>query len=422
MALRDAFRTAPALEVDLRRIEHTLVTVRWVGVAFGLFRMLLFPPTRSRNALAAWILLGVLALGNVLIDRSRANPDLDIRTVGRVSYGLDMVFLVGLTWLLAYDPTSNMWLALFLIAVEGGVRYQLPGALGGWVVIVVGYVAIGQYLEVVEGFVVPADVITFRAGTALVIGVTIGLLTRDLHVARERAEATAEDLRKVQEMRGRIVDTLAHDVRSPISVISMTLDTVRQGRASGPVADRLLEGAARHVARLETLVNDLLDMARSERGALTLDLEHANLRAVVDEAVSYLDVPGLEVDVPSDLTLVIDPERVEQVIVNLLTNAVRHGEPPVILRAQAVGDVVRIEVEDHGSGVAERDIPGLFDPFAVEGGDEASVGLGLWIIRELTEAHGGTVSYEPSQAGGARFCVELPRDGQSTTAAANGDD
>ena len=112
--------------------------------------------------------------------------------------------------------------------------------------------------------------------------------------------------------------------------------------------------------------------------------------------------------------------RVEQIVANLIGNALKHGQPPVQLRARRLGDGVAIEVSDAGRGVPEEQRRQLFDAFG-RGVTSDSVGLGLWIVRTLTEAHGGEARYE-ERDGRACFVVELPssngesRQGSSTLA------
>jgi signal transduction histidine kinase len=107
------------------------------------------------------------------------------------------------------------------------------------------------------------------------------------------------------------------------------------------------------------------------------------------------------------LRVYADHERLEQVLVNLIANAVRHGRPPVHVTAEALGDTVRIAVRDHGPGVPPEHQGALFERFGGDSDHPDSVGLGMWIVRLLVEAHGGTVGYE-SAGPGARFIVSLP--------------
>jgi signal transduction histidine kinase len=122
----------------------------------------------------------------------------------------------------------------------------------------------------------------------------------------------------------------------------------------------------------------------------------------VREALSYVRPDGVTVDIDAGLMIWVDPERFEQIVVNLVANALRYGQPPVTVRTAADGPVARVEVQDHGAGVPEEVRARLFTRFGVGGPD--GTGLGLWIVRQLAEAHGGAASYHPAGPG-ARFVV-----------------
>jgi two-component system sensor histidine kinase KdpD len=115
----------------------------------------------------------------------------------------------------------------------------------------------------------------------------------------------------------------------------------------------------------------------------------------------------VETDVSAELQLRIDPVLFEQVLINLLENAVKHGGPPYSVSAQRTGDSIRIEIGDRGRGLPEGDPARLFEKF-VRGSAAPGAGLGLAVVRAIVEAHGGTVSAENRQGGGALFRIVLP--------------
>ena len=119
------------------------------------------------------------------------------------------------------------------------------------------------------------------------------------------------------------------------------------------------------------------------------------------------------IEMPEGFTMTADRDHTHRILVNLLTNAVRYGQPPVVIRASAVEGAARIEVEDSGSGVPADFVPHLFEKFRRASDAEGdhlrgSSGLGLAIVRGLAEANGGTASYRGSVSGGAIFEVEFP--------------
>jgi two-component system sensor histidine kinase KdpD len=115
----------------------------------------------------------------------------------------------------------------------------------------------------------------------------------------------------------------------------------------------------------------------------------------------------VEVDAPSDLAIPVDPILFEQVLINLIDNAVKHGAPPLELRAHREGTAVVLDVVDHGHGIPAELGSTLFDKF-VRASTAPGAGLGLAVVRAIVEAHGGRVSVENVEHGGARFGVEIP--------------
>ncbi|HWH00844.1 MAG TPA: HAMP domain-containing sensor histidine kinase [Pilimelia sp.] len=189
--------------------------------------------------------------------------------------------------------------------------------------------------------------------------------------------------------------------------------------AAPPPGDRLtpqeriamLDNALRQVTRLSRLSAVLLDADRVDsQGTLRLDLAEVALADLVRDVLDQLNAPDVQVALAPDVTVTADRERLEQILVNLVSNARRHGAPPVELRAEAVGDTVRIQVRDHGPGLPPALRDRAFSRFAAGHSDAGSVGLGLWIARELARAHGGDIAYEPARPG-ALLVVTLPRAG-----------
>jgi signal transduction histidine kinase len=108
--------------------------------------------------------------------------------------------------------------------------------------------------------------------------------------------------------------------------------------------------------------------------------------------------------------VIADPARLEQMLVNLTTNAMRHGAPPVVIEGRGVGNTISLTVRDHGKGVPRSDQPHLFERLSPTDGHQGSVGLGLWIVKMLAEAHNGEVAYRTG-ASGAECTITLPLDG-----------
>ena len=224
--------------------------------------------------------------------------------------------------------------------------------------------------------------------------------------AREE-RSLRHDLEVRERWRGALMATLAHDVRSPLTSVAGAIEILQDDSSLPPTYRPLLGSAMRQTKRVLQLSTGILEVERVEDGALVLDrrrvpvveLGHRVAELTQPESVVIEADPGLEIDV--------DPQRIEQVLFNLVNNALRHGVAPVVVSARALPGVVELAVEDHGNGVPASDVPSLFDRFSAAEHSAHSVGLGLWIVRILGEAHHGRVHYEAPR-GGARFVVTLP--------------
>lgn len=237
---------------------------------------------------------------------------------------------------------------------------------------------------------------------AVGIGLVIEGQVRHLRAERDRAA-------RAEAWRSALLATVAHDIRSPLTSVHgtlMLLDKVDELPAERRKS--LTQGALRQTGRLTRLATGLLDLERVEQDKLRLDRRWVSVAAIAEDSASLV-AKDSDVAVLADpaLRVYADQERLEQVLVNLVANAVRHGQPPIHVTAESVGHTVRIAVRDHGPGVPPQRQAALFDRFGGDSDHPDSVGLGMWIVRLMVEAHGGTVGYEPADPG-ARFTVSLP--------------
>lgn len=225
-------------------------------------------------------------------------------------------------------------------------------------------------------------------------------------------DAALQEVAAAEQWRADMMSTLAHDVRSPLTSIEGALRLLeRRGDELPPEArDKVISAGLRQAARVRRLATGLLDMDQVDDGVLRLHREEVDLTEAIDRAVS-LTSTSTHVEVEEGLTGYVDQERLDQVLVNLITNAQRHGAAPLVVTATASPDRngVRIVVRDHGPGVPTAAQPHLFDRFSRSDVDPHSVGLGLWIAYRLVEAHGGTIHYEDADPG-ASFVILLPPD------------
>jgi signal transduction histidine kinase len=230
-------------------------------------------------------------------------------------------------------------------------------------------------------------------------------------IAIERARLY-EEVVMLDQLKTNFVAVASHELRTPAAAVYGALATIveRADELSPDTREDLLRVAYEQGERLARLLDQLLDLSRLDSRAIRIDPRPIVLRSVLSKIVSETVPPGtpLEVAVPADLAVVADPVMLDRVVSNLLTNAVRHGAPPIVVAAEQKDRHLRIAVNDTGRGVPMDMRARLFDRFE-RGEDAAGTGLGLAIARAYARAHGGDLVYEPApEATGARFELIVP--------------
>jgi PAS domain S-box-containing protein len=216
--------------------------------------------------------------------------------------------------------------------------------------------------------------------------------------------------------------TLSHELRTPMTSIMGWVHLLKSGRMDAQRTQQALASLERGARAQAAVVNDLLDISRIMRGRLRLDVRRTNLPMVLNEAAETVESAvqakrlNLSLTVAPDVsTIDADPDRLRQVFWNLLSNSVKFTpmDGSIDVVADRQGEIVRVEVTDTGCGIDPGFLPFVFDRFRQENGSAArghgGLGLGLAIVRELVELHGGTV--EAASDGlnrGATFVVYLP--------------
>jgi signal transduction histidine kinase len=233
------------------------------------------------------------------------------------------------------------------------------------------------------------------------------------------------ELRRQEAERGHMLSLVSHELKTPLTSVKARVQMSRRRlqRAQSPEADTL--GRVEHdVGRLERLVNDLLDASRVESGKLEIHPDRCELAAlcqrVIDEQIATTG-RDIALDAPEgDVWTTVDADRIEQVLGNLLSNALKYSpeQTPVHVALSTVdaGAAAEIAVRDHGLGIAPDAQASLFDRFyrvpgvSVQSGSGVGLGLGLYICREIVERHGGSIGAGPCASTGAGTCirVELP--------------
>jgi two-component system sensor histidine kinase KdpD len=250
----------------------------------------------------------------------------------------------------------------------------------------------------------------------------IEAFTQQAGLAIERArlaeEAKASALRiRTEEMRNALLSAVSHDLRTPLGAITGAGTALRddKGRLDPAQRAELCETICAEAERMERLIGNILDMVRLESGGIVPKREWVPLEEIVGSALTRLESRlgscEVRVVIPESLPLVsVDPVLFAQVFVNLIDNALKHGESsPIEIAARHQAGALQIEVADRGPGLPAGAEQRVFEKFyrgpQVRAG---GVGLGLPICRGIVQAHGGAIVAEPRAGGGALFRITLP--------------
>jgi PAS domain S-box-containing protein len=239
-------------------------------------------------------------------------------------------------------------------------------------------------------------------------------ITSSNRLARDLGRVNAE-LHQVNQLNADVLGVVGHDARAPLSLVLGHLEMLQETWQDASEEDRLgrVDRALGAALRLSALLEDILAMANFESGTIATRPIRVLVHEVVVDALDTLQGRAdVEVRRDADQVALVDPFHLRQMIANLVSNALRYGEPPVVVTLREEGGSVWIEVKDDGPGVPEAFVPQLFDRFTrpvdPTPGRRPGSGFGLYIVRRLAEANGARISYAPGVAGGSVFTLVLP--------------
>lgn len=313
--------------------------------------------------------------------------------------------------------------------VESPMLFQKPDLEGFWQTLPAAYRDLSRQFPTLSLMVVPL----------VARGRNLGVLTlsrregrevysdEDLKLVTDLADRAAMSLevsrlyeieRHAVALRDEFLSVAGHELRTPLAALQLQVQSLLHRTPSK--ADRLLDRLAkieRHTARLGNLVDELLDVSRINGGRLQLHLCEIDAESLVRDVIERLGPKfqragmGIALDLQPGVRGHWDGTRIEQVLSNLLENAVKYGAgEPVEIQVRAAGGRARFSVRDHGIGIRPEDRARVFERFerAVPEQAYAGLGLGLWISRQLVDAHGGCIGFESVPGQGTTFVFELP--------------
>jgi len=246
-------------------------------------------------------------------------------------------------------------------------------------------------------------------------------LAASLDGTRDMLQKALTEVRQLEQQKDEFLSIASHELRTPLTTMKgLTQLTRRRLERAGADEASFLQLMERAIFRMERLVKDLLDVTRIDAGKLALRLQLCNLAEICQQAVEeeqLISNRNIALELPAGpVPIEIDPERITQVISNLLANAIKYTRKdcPITVRLRQEEGQARVAVHDGGEGIAAEAMPHLFERFyrvsdaEVRGGAQAGLGLGLYICRVIIELHHGQIGVESQPGQGTTFWFTLP--------------
>lgn len=395
-----------------------------VGIALALAVLLLKPSPGDAQALALCLGgtgLAALLIGPPLIWGIVRWPfrSLRARIVAACSLSVALALLIlllisSLMFLSPHDAQLLFLLLVFVGLVSGCVAWLVARALSASVerlTLATGRVMAGDLTARVE---VPGSDELARLGASF-------------NEMAARLEAAALQHQQDEAARRELIAAVSHDLRTPLASIRVMVEALNDGLVDDPeTVQRYLGTIQGQVSTLSVLIDDLFELAQLSSGQLHLPLQEASLCALVSDAIEGLRPQAeqkqlqLRGEIDDSLEpLWVDPSKLQRALLNLLQNAIRHtpADGTIVVAVRREGELVRVDVQDSGEGIAAEDLPHVFDRFyrgeKSRSREYGGAGLGLAIAKGIVEAHGGRIWVESHPPDGPRrgstFSFTLPR-------------
>lgn len=327
--------------------------------------------------------------------------------------------LIGITG----GVESVYYLMLLLPLVSTASYLDVIGTMISSVAAILAYLSFLLYLDFQQVYLTPEDqhVLALRCLLMAIIAVLVNTLAAAIRTQSAKYKSTAEQLTRAnQSLRkaeaavrrserlaalGQLSAGLAHELRNPLGSIKGSADLLTHSVSkNNPMAKELAGIISDEVDRTNSLVTRFLDFARP----LEPRRQTADIASIIDKAVTHARVEVNRDYAPSLPPLAIDPALMEQVFINLLTNASQASPPgaPITIRTRAVNDQAEVSVIDRGCGIPRDKMETIFNPFVTT--KQNGVGLGLAIVAKIVDTHGGKMAVESEPGKGSTFSVLLP--------------
>jgi signal transduction histidine kinase len=330
---------------------------------------------------------GDLLVAPVLLAWLAGGP-VERRPVRLLELGLLVAAAIGVG-VFAFGDAARLYL-VFPVVLWAGLRFGPRGASAATLLLAI--VAILDAADVPSRHLVETQLfIAVVAVTSLLLGAAVAERQRAVH------------------LRDEFLSVASHELRTPLAALKLRVQGVHRSLQKSGAEDKVVARLAAtdgQIDRLEKLIDELLDVSRITAGRLHLERTEVKLAALVKDVAARLRPAGdVALDLDDTLTGVWDPLRIEQVVTNLLGNALQHGSPPFRVSLRRVEANAELVVSDGGAGVRPEDRRRVFERFEqrADGRRSTGLGLGLYIASQIIQAHGGSIT-----VAGATFTVCLP--------------
>jgi signal transduction histidine kinase len=309
-------------------------------------------------------------------------------------HNVDILYAIPVFIVALYAPPRDVALvAAIALAVDSTGAWIARDTVGNWAVTIPGLAVICLF------------------------GVVFAQQRLEVSRRATEAEKTRSDLQ-------RFLGTVAHEIASPLTALESYTEILQADQLPNEVRERVCLGMLQVMERMRRFVDDLRDAARLGSGSFVVRKEPTDLvavaRAVVEQQQVAAHAATIVLDTPEHLEGCWDPQRLSQVLGNLISNAVKYSDgAEVRVRLRAVGNQVTGQVIDRGPGISPENQDRIFDAFVRLDTGHPGTGLGLYIARAIVVAHGGRLWFESQPGGGATFCFTIPNGTPYALAAAS---
>lgn len=376
-------REAAAILEKMKRSESSIVFSTKLSDPKGKHYYVDVSPYRYKDRIS-WFLI-------TIVPRADFTQALD-----KLLFNFFLIMLFSLTCALVLSWFIGLWITRPILLIRDQARELSKG----------------QFDRQVQ--TIRTDEIGQLAGSFNEMSTQLGTAYQELKIAKEEAESASR-------IKSEFLDIAAHELRTPLTPITLliqrALKLTKEGR---PVPLANLDLLTLQVHRLTNLMDDLLNIARLERGGLTLHPEYADLKLIVRECLdNFKERAPLRVitynEADEATVIKLDSTRIYQVLSNLLDNALKYTpeDTPIEVIVTATPETVRVSVVDHGHGIPKKKQSELFSKFYRASTDatirQPGLGLGLYISRRIIELHGGRIGLESEPERGSTFFFDLPK-------------